>query len=411
MKLHDLALASFDHAIALQPDGALAHQKRGVVLVSKGDMVGAEQMFRKALELAPDFAEPWFSLVNIRQFQSPDHADVHGIQSLIRQPGLSSENRELLLFSLGKVYDDCGRHDEAFEYYRQANEIRNQTVAYHAADVSRRNHRLREVFSRDFLARPFASGSDSRTPVFIVGMPRSGTTLLASMLSNHRSVATAGELPTLDDFAARLPGLTGGHRPYPQAVRELTPAVAVRLIQEYEQRLRRDAGPGVPHIIDKHPLNFLHLGLITLLFPKARILHCTRHPLDIGLSTYFQRFPRYYDYSFDLKNIGHFYREYTRLMEHWRQVLPRKPLEISYEDLILNTEPVVRRLLEDLELEWDEHCLAPHTNPCAVETASNWQVRQPIYRQALGRWRHYKAQLAPLVAALAPAGPEDFNRG
>jgi hypothetical protein len=137
-----------------------------------------------------------------------------------------------------------------------------------------------------------------------------------------------------------------------------------------------------------------------MLFPKARILHCIRDPMDTGLSNYFHRFPLHLDYSFDLRNIGHFYGQYTKLMEHWRKVLPLKLIEISYEDMIVNTEQTARKMLDFLGLEWDERCLAPHTNPCAVETASNWEVRQPIYNRSLERWRHYEKHLAPLIEAL-----------
>jgi hypothetical protein len=223
---------------------------------------------------------------------------------------------------------------------------------------------------------------------------------MASILSNHSAVDTAGELTIITEFTRQLPGLVGGDILYPQAARHITPAIASRLINDYEKRLRRDIEPDVPHVVDKHPLNFRHLGFIAMLFPKARIIHCTRHPLDTGLSNYFQRFYLDYNYSFDLRNIGHFYGEYAKIMEHWRKVLPIKLIEISYEDLIMDTEPVVRRALDSLGLEWDERCLAPHTNPCAVETASNWQVRQPIYRQSVERWRHYEKHLTPLKEML-----------
>jgi predicted protein tyrosine phosphatase len=231
-------------------------------------------------------------------------------------------------------------------------------------------------------------------------MPRSGTTLMANILSNHHSIATAGELETIGKFTLRLPELIGNDIPYPQAVKRITPDIAVRLIHDYEKRLRRDTELDVPHVIDKHPLNFKHLGFISMLFPKAQIIHCMRHPLDTALSNYFQRFSLYYDYSFDLRNIGHFYGEYTRLMEHWRKVLPLRMTEVSYEDMIMNTEQAVHKILDFLGLAWDEHCLAPHTNPCAVETASQWQVRQPIYTQSLERWRHYEKHLTPVKEML-----------
>jgi len=404
VKRFDDALASFDKAIALKPDDADARNNRGIILMNKGRMKEAEEMFLKALALKPDYANSLYNLTSIRKYRDADHADVEHIQALLSKPGISLDDQECLYFSLGKIYDDCGLYDEAFECYRQANQIRNATVSYNPDMVVGYINRLMEVFSKEFLGRPFAFTPDSRSPLFIVGMPRSGTTLMASILSNHRSIGTAGELPTINEITLRLPGLIGNGIPYPQAAEHITPAIASPLIHHYEKRLRRDAGLEVPHVIDKHPLNFRHLGFISMLFPKARVIHCSRHPLDTGLSNYFQRFSSQYDYSYDLRNIGHFYGEYSRLMEHWRQALPMRMIEVSYEDMIMNTEPMARKVLDSLGLEWDDRCLAPHTNPYAVETASNWQARQPIYTQSAERWRWYEKYLIPLRQALADCG-------
>ncbi len=218
------------------------------------------------------------------------------------------------------------------------------------------------------------------------------------------SIATAGELSLIADFTLTLGQSTKDAVSYPQAAREMTSAVATRFINEYDRHLRRDMGPNISQVIDKNPLNFRHLGLISMLFPNASIIHCMRDPLDTGLSNYFQRFPLSLDYSFDLRNIGHFYLEYARLMEHWRKIPSLRMIEISYEDVVLNTEKATRKTLDFLELEWDERCLSPHTNPCPVETASQWQVRQPIYRNSLQRWRRYEKNLAPLIELLLPAG-------
>ena len=400
MKRYDEALANYDKAIELNPDHAEAYNNRGDALVSKGDMQGAEAMFLKALELKPDYANPLFSLTGIRTYDNADHPDCKNIQYLLDSPDASTHDQEFLYFSLGKIYDDCGLYDTAFENYRQANQLCNDKVSYNPSKVTQMTDLTMEVFSKEFLVKPPAFASDSLRPLFIVGMQRSGTTLMASILSNHRAIDTAGELLTMMDFTLQLPNLIGNKIPYPQAAKHLTPAIAAPLIQKYEQRLMRDADAQTSFIIDKYPLNFQHLGLIAMLFPKARVIHCTRHPLDTCLSNYFQRFFLDYSYSFDLSNIGHFYGEYTRLIEHWRKVLPLAMIDVSYEEMIRDTRQTTGKILDFLGLEWDECCLSPHANPRPVETASKWQVRQPIYDQSIGRWRHYDKYLEPLKEML-----------
>jgi tetratricopeptide (TPR) repeat protein len=400
MRRYDEAIASYDRAIASKPDYAMAYNNRGAAMLSKGCMAEAETMFRKALELKPDFSDPLHSLSTMRRHQKASGPEVEEILGLLKKPGITAESKEHLYFSLGKIYDDCGQYDEAFEAFRQANEIRNSFVSYQAGDVTKLTDDVIEVFNKDFVSRKFPFASMNKLPLFIVGMPRSGTTLLASILSNHPAIATAGELPDMADYALRLGEMLKENVRYPQAARHITTAVASGIITAYEARLKRDARAGVVHVIDKNPLNFRHLGFISMLFPLARIIHCTRDPLDTCLSNYFTRFSLTLDYSFDLRNIGHFYREYERFMEHWRTIPTLKLMDVRYEDMILKTEPTARAVLDFLGLEWDARCLAPHTNPSPVETASQWQVRQPIYNNSLERWRHYEKYLGPLKEAL-----------
>jgi tetratricopeptide (TPR) repeat protein len=404
IKRYDEAMASYDKVIALKPDFAMAYNNRGVVLMKKGDMPEAEKMFRKALQLKPDFTEPLHSLSKIHRFQKISEPDAQRIRALAQKPGMPPETKEHMFFALGKIYDDCGLYDEAFGYFQRANDIRSATVSYNPEAVTRMTDATMEVFNRDFPGRRAAFASENQTPLFIVGMPRSGTTLLASILSNHPAIATAGELPDILDAATRLIELVKEHVPYPYAARHLTPEAAGRIIRAYEKRLVRDVRGNVSYVIDKHILNFWHLGFISMLFPRAKIIHCTRDPLDTCLSNYFQRFPAGMDYLFDLPNIGHYYREYARLMEHWRAIPDLKLMDASYEDIILHTEKTARRIVDFLGLDWDERCLSPHTNPAPVETASEWQVRQPIYRDSVGRWRHYEKYLGPLKEILSQNG-------
>jgi tetratricopeptide (TPR) repeat protein len=407
------ALDSYDRAIVIQSDNAEAYNNRGTVLVSLGRMLEAEQMFQRARELKPDFIDPLYNLTEIRRYRAADLADERSIRVWLAKPALPPDTREQLLFSLGKICDDCGRYDEAFACYREANELRNRLVGYHPERVTRLTDAIIEIFTPEFVAQRFSSASHSELPLFIVGMPRSGTTLLANILSNHSAVNTAGELPIITDFAADLKQSASTRLPYPHGVKQIA-AAAARLIRDYENRLQqaavpRPASPRNPPpetrcVIDKNPLNFRHIGLIKKLFPRARVIHCTRNPLDTGLSNYFQRFPLSLDYSFDLHHIAHFHLEYIRLMQHWCTLPGLSIIEVSYEDMVTDTETVARKLLDFLRLPWDEHCLTPHTNPHAVDTASKWQVRQPIYTHSIGRWRHYEKYLASLEKMLASAG-------
>ena len=404
MKRYVEALASFDRVLALAAGHAEALNNRGLVLASQGEMAEAERMFCRALEIRPAFPAAWFNLTGIRNYAGNGAADANGIRRLLNQPGVTPEDRDHLLFALGKICDDGNRYEEAFESYRQANRIRNGLVAYDPGQVTKLTDGLIEVFSREFLAIPIPAAAARRSPLFIVGMPRSGTTLLANILSNHPAIATAGELSALTDITGNWEGFAGQPGPFPEAVRQITPALAERLTGNYLAILQGEVRPEAAYVIDKNPLNFRNLGLIARLFPQARIIHCTRHPLDTGLSNYFQRFPLRLDYAFDLRNIGHFQGQYARLMAHWRTIPTLKMLEVGYDDMVLHTEKTARRALDFLGLDWNEKCLAPHTNPCAVDTASHWQVRQPIYRRSLGRWRHYEAHLGPLKEALQAAG-------
>ncbi len=402
IKLYDEAMENCERALTIKPGYADAYNNLGIVQMNKGNTQEAEKAFRKALALRPVFTDAAYNLSNISKYKDANHPDRQAIQAMLTRTGLSAQEKEQLLFALGKILDDCKQYDEAFQCYQLANRIRNTTVAYSAKKITDFVTITAEIFTPDFLSNSF--GFEDKSPLFIIGMPRSGTTLMASILSSHHAVATAGELTTVTELTQRLKQKTGSDASYPEAVKHITPALAAQMVEEYLYALRRDTGPEPTYVIDKYPLNFMHLGLITQMFPKAHIIHCIRHPLDTGLSNYFQRFALNYDYCFDLQNIGHFYGQYMRIMDYWRTVLPIPILDIRYEEMVGNTEPMVRKVLDYLGLEWDARCLSPHTNPYAVETASQWQVRQPIYKQSMQRWQHYEKQLAPLKEILERDG-------
>jgi tetratricopeptide (TPR) repeat protein len=400
LKRYDEALTSYDNAIILEPDYAAAYHAKGVLLMNSGQMTDAEAMFKTALQLNPRSSTALYSLSTVRRFLTIDDPVARQIQTAIDDSTYFSGDADALYFALGKIYDDCGHYDQAFEYYKRANLMNNSKIIYNAYRVEQITRNIKEFFTVEFLSRQSKFGSSDETPIFIVGMPRSGTTLMASILSNHPSIDTAGELITIAESAARLPKLAASDFPYPQALQFISSDISALLIQQYQEKLRNKANPDAKYVIDKYPLNFRYLGLIAILFPKASVIHCRRHPLDTCLSNYFSRFLLDYDYSFDLQNIAHCYVEYLKVMEYWRNALPMRLIELRYEDMVMDTEQTARLALQFLGLDWDARCLTPHTNRRAVETGSNWQVRQPVYDYAVGRWQNYKKYLAGLSGVI-----------
>jgi tetratricopeptide (TPR) repeat protein len=400
LKRYDEALASYDNAIFLEPDYAAAYHAKGVLLMNSGQMTDAEAMFKTALQLNPRSSSALYSLSTVRRFLTIDDPVVRKIQTALDDSTHFGRDLDALYYALGKIYDDCGIYDQAFGYYRRANLLNNSKIIYNAYRVEQITQNIKEFFTAEFLSRQSKFGSSDESPIFIVGMPRSGTTLMASILSNHPSIDTAGELTTIAESAARLPKMSDSDLPYPQVLQFISSDLATVLIQQYQKTLRNKTTAESKYVIDKYPLNFRYLGLIAVLFPKASVIHCTRHPLDTCLSNYFSRFTLDYDYSFDLQNIAHCYTEYLKVMEYWRNALPMRLIELRYEDMVADTEQTARLALQFLGLEWDARCLAPHTNRHAVETGSNWQVRQPVYDYAMGRWRNYEKHLAGLTGLI-----------
>jgi hypothetical protein len=302
-------------------------------------------------------------------------------------------------FALGKALDESGRYDEAFAHYAEANSLVKRFRAsvgdrYDPRAVHRLNDQMFEVFTPNYFEQRRGWGEPSELPVFIVGMPRSGTTLVQQIAASHSLVHGAGELGDIADIAKTF----GGSDVRSAALgwdRDSVKAVAQRHIQRL-QALRGNA----PRVIDKAPSNVHHLGLIALLFPSARVIFCRRDARDTCLSCYFQWFARGNTFSFDLAHCGHEYLATDRLMNHWRRTLPLAMLDVQYEELVADLEGRSRRLLDFLSLPWEPACLEFHRTETTILTSSSWQVRQPIYQSSVGRWRHYERHLRPLLEVL-----------
>ena len=329
-----------------------------------------------------------------------DEAEIKRLTSMLDGPGLSERDRIIAGFALGKLLDNVNRYDEAFARYDAANAACNamQTAAgegFDFAEFKRRVDMLIERHTREYFAE-MQGGNCSELPVFVVGMPRSGTTLVEQIAASHSQVVGADELHEIGRISSALAGTADTT----VAAYQGDPATGRRLAELYLERLRR-IGKGAQRVIDKMPDNVLDLGLIAVLFPGARVIFCVRDARDVSLSCYFQLFTEGSQrFSYDLADCGRRCLEVERLIEHWRRVLPLRMLEVSYEALVADLEGESRRLIDFLGLSWEPACLEFHRTQRTITTASHWQVRQPIYSDSVGRWRHYERHLGALFDVL-----------
>ena len=331
---------------------------------------------------------------------------VDRLEGFLRSTPLAPRNRGPLHFALGRLYDRRHEFDRAFPHFRSANERKQASQTPVDPDQWRREvDAIIAAFGADALARRPRTAEYSQVPVFIVGMPRSGTSLAEQILASHPAVFGAGERREIGDLAKRLPRNIRPERPYPECIAYLGAEALQGFARDHLACLRRLA-PDAQRITDKMPHNFLRVGLIRLLFPGARIIHCVRDPRDTCLSCYFQQFNGAHTYAYDLEHLGIYYAQYRRLMAHWRRVLDPPMFELHYEALVEHPEEWSRALVDFCGLPWDERCLRFYESKRAVTTISYDQVRHPIYRGSLGRWRHYERHLAPLLHALGPQAPE-----
>lgn len=414
-------------ALELQPETPEVRCNLGLILDALGDHDEAVECFRAAAEAGLVYlAESYIgrgefdradSVIDELQALKPDHPCIYSLRSRIGSNRNSEDDRRRaeiiaekgdgdpsdiadLYLALGQSYEADGAFDRAFGFFRNANDLLNSGMGYEKAEERRRVEDLIATFTPAFFDRQTGVGRDSEIPVFVIGMPRSGTSLVEQIIASHPLAAGAGELRDMIRIQNGLPAAIGADRPFPECAAKIDREAGRRLADEYLVRLVSEA-PDAARIVDKMPYNFRCLGLIALLFPKARIIHCTREPLDICFSIYRHRFSGFHTYAYSLDRLGHYYRLYERLMAHWTAVLPLPIQEVRYESLIADPEGQIKSLIGFLGLEWDSQCLDFHKTDRTIRTASAWQVRQPLYGSAVGRWRNYQAHLGPLIDSLA----------
>ena len=392
------AAALIIRAMELQPGTAVFHHNLAGVYGVLGRFGEAEEHFRQAIRLKPDYPEAYFNLAGSVRFTGGE-PEFEAVGRLLARPDISQADRCFLHFSAAKMYDDIGDYDRAFEHCDAGNQARGAE-----ADPARDQRHATDsiaTFTPARLALHEGRGHPSRVPVFIVGMPRSGTSLVEQILASHPQGFGAGELVDIRSIALALPGHAAEGASYPSCIAAMGAQVFEGFAESYLARITARA-PGARRIVDKNPLNFEHLGLIAMMFPGAAVVHCRRHPLDTCVSCYFQNFRQAQEYAFDMARLADFYGYSHRLMDHWRTVLPNPVLELRYEETVADPEGQTRLLLEHCGLDWDDACATPHRTDRPVPTASRWQARQPVYRTSVGRWRHYERHITVLRERLGP---------
>jgi tetratricopeptide (TPR) repeat protein len=390
------AAASYRRSLEINPYYALGWLNLGTVLNHLGRQEDSIAALRRAISVAPRFGEPYMQLASTVSLELADPA-VEAMQYYYGEPAVTERDRMYLAFGLGRVFDRHGQHQKAFDYWKEGNRLKRATLNYDVADERARAQRIKAQFSKAFLQKAPASHVADRTPIFIIGMMRSGTTLMEQILASHPQVASGDELMWIPEIAA---GFKSSGRPYPESIASATADELTRMGNDYISRLRDRFGKEARNITDKLPGNFFFVGLIHLILPNAKIIHMQRDPYDTCLSIYSNLFAQSHYYAYDLGELGEFYAIYRDMMKHWDQVLPGKVYHQQYEELIASPEATIRKVLAHCELPFDPRCLEFHKTERRVRTASSQQVREPLNDRSIGRWRNYESQIAQWKAVL-----------
>lgn len=388
------AMRHFFRAIELHPRHAQAHINLGLCLEQLGRLDDAERHYQAAIRARPQFADAHFQLAHLRTHRSSEH-EIEAMQQLLDGPSTPEPGRVRLAFGLGFALESIGRYDEAFDAMTQAHRMQAQQQPFDLEAETARFERIREVFSLERLRDSQDHGIADTRPVFIVGMPRSGTSLAEQVLASHPDAHGRGELLAM---SRAVQSLSNG-KTYPEGLGAIDSASLQDTARHYLAELEAGAG-GARRIIDTTPMNFLFVGLAALMLPEARFVFCRRNPLDNGLSLYRQLLTGANAFAHQLDDLGGYYRLHDALLSHWHNALPERAFELQYEALVRDTEAQVRKLLGFCDLPFDDRCIRFHETERVVRSPSAAQVRQPVYDSSIGAWRRYAKQLEPLRNAL-----------
>jgi tetratricopeptide (TPR) repeat protein len=439
------ALASYQKATELKPDYVEAHKNMGVVLQRCEQFDAAEASFRKALEFDARYIEALLGIGHLYVVKGeskeaeasikrileiyPDNLDARLMLAGLKKARVDDENLAALLttkeavinghsnlsnqkvtqlnFVLGKCFDDVGDHDKAFSYFIEGCKLKRATIEYDSTRATQHFSAIKQIFNRATIERLKGGGHPSDLPIFVLGMPRSGTTLTEQIIAGHPDVYGAGELPDLNMIAQRR--VKGSNSSFPKNIAYIDQASLATWAADYVAGLQRRA-PDSRHITDKMPANFFFIGLIHLMLPNAKIIHVNRNPVDTCLSCFMQLFSGGNEQTYDLAELGRYYVDYVRLMDHWRDVLPAGSfLDVRYEDIVTDLESQARHIIDFCDMQWNDACIDFHKHHRPVNTASMTQVRQPIYKSSVERWRKYERFLGPLLDELGDLKPNQHN--
>ena len=389
----DEAIRMYEGVLARAPDQPRVWLSYGHMLKTVGRQADGIAAYRRAIQIQPTLGEAWWSLANLKTVQFDD-TDLGAMKAALAAPGISDEDLVHLDFALGKAMHDRGRADEAFDHYSRANALRLKSNAYRSADISRTVDRSIAKFTADAFAER-TGGSTAPDPIFVVGMPRAGSTLIEQILSSHSKVEGTSELPD-------VPALVRKAGASAESMLQLSQDERRELGEEYLKRTSVQRRTDRPYFVDKLPNNWLYVPFIHLILPNAKIIDARRQPLACCFSNFRQHFARGQDFTYNLEHVGRYYADYARLMAHIDAVLPGRVHRVFYECMVDDTEREVRALLDYCGLEFEPQVLEFYKTERAVRTPSSEQVRRPIYREATEEWRAYESHLEPLKRALGP---------
>jgi tetratricopeptide (TPR) repeat protein len=397
------ALKLYEELLERSPDKPGIWMSYGHLLNTVGRLEDCISAYRRAIALNPHHGEAWWSLANLKTVRL-DSSDVAQMSAALGTPGLDDDSRLHLHFALGKAYEDAGEHKLSFENYSEANRLRREGSGYSADATTELVLRCEAVFSRSLFDAREGSGCPAPDPIFVLGMPRAGSTLIEQILSSHSMIEGTSELPHMPALARRVDSEReqSGRGIYPEWAADLDAEERLELGEEYLRNAQLHRKTGKPFFIDKLPNNWINIGLIQLILPKARIIDARRHPLGCCFSNFKQNFARGQAFTYSLDDLGRYYGDYVRLMHHFDEVLPGRIHRVFHEAMVEDSEAEIRAMLDYLGLPFEESCLRFYENDRAVRTPSAEQVRRPINREGVEQWKAYEPWLGPLKKSLGP---------